>query len=83
MASIDRDLLNLKIKRANTTNDAVAKELGIDRSTFYRHLREGSLTVAEMQDLVHVLNLSFDDAIAVFLAPGVAGRRIKEGEKKK
>lgn len=69
---IDRDLLNLKIKRANTTNDAIARELGIDRSTFYRHLREGSMPVAEMQDLIRILHLTLEDSIAIFLAPTVA-----------
>lgn len=72
MPVIDRDLLSLKIKRANTTNDAVARELGVDRSTFYRHLREGSLTVAEMQSLVKILGLSLEDSIKIFLAPEVA-----------
>lgn len=72
MSVIDRDLLNLKIKRANTTNDAVAKELGVDRSTFYRHVREGTLTVAEMQGIVKILHLSLDDSIKIFLAPEVA-----------
>jgi hypothetical protein len=72
MPGIDRDLLNLKIKKANMTNDSVAKELGEDRSTFYRHLREGSLTVAEMHDLIRVLGLTLDDAVKIFLSPLVA-----------
>lgn len=69
---IDRDLLNLKIKRANTTIDSIAKELGIDRSTFYRHLRDGTLTVAEMQALINILHLSVDDIISIFCYPLVA-----------
>lgn len=72
MPGIDRDLLNLKIRKANMTNDSVAKELGEDRSTFYRHLREGSLTVAEMHDLIRVLGLTLDDAVKIFLSPLVA-----------
>ncbi len=72
MPGIDRDLLNLKIRKANMTNDSVAKELGEDRSTFYRHLREGSMTVAEMHDLIRVLGLSLDDAVKIFLSPLVA-----------
>lgn len=72
MPYIDRDLLNLKIRRANMTNDSVAKELGVDRSTFYRHLREGSLTVAEVHDLSKLLNLSTSDILEIFYAHAVA-----------
>ena len=72
MPAIDRDLLNLKIKKANLTNDAVAKELGIDRSTFYRHLKEASLTVSEMHVLIRLLNLSVADVAEIFLSRVVA-----------
>lgn len=72
MPYIDRDLLNLKIKRANMTNDSVAKELGVDRSTLYRHLREGSLTVAEVHDLGKLLKLTAEDIYEIFFAHAVA-----------
>lgn len=72
MFTIDRDLLLYKVKQANTTYDAISKELGIDRSTFYRHLREGSITVAELHELIRILKLSTNDVIAIFLAPKVA-----------
>lgn len=72
MFTIDRDLLLYKVKQANTTYDAICKELGIDRSTWYRHLREGSMTVAELHELIRILKLSTNDVIAIFLAPKVA-----------
>ncbi len=72
MFFIDRDLLLYKVKQANTTYDAIIKELGIDRSTWYRHLREGSMTVAEMHEVIRILKLSVEDAIAIFLAKKVA-----------
>jgi transcriptional regulator of acetoin/glycerol metabolism len=72
MFTIDRDLLLYKVKQANTTYDAICKELGIDRSTLYRHLRDESMTVAEVHKLIRILNLTTNDVIAIFLAPKVA-----------
>lgn len=69
---IDRDLLLLKVKRANTTYEAIAKELGMDRSTWYRQIREGSISVATMQELVRILHLTADDIIQIFFANLVA-----------
>lgn len=69
---IDRDLLLLKVKRANTTYDAIAKELGMDRSTWYRQIREGSISVATMQELARILHLTADDIIQIFFASLVA-----------
>lgn len=70
MFGIDRDLLLYHVKKANTTYDAIAEELGLDRTTWYRHLREGSMTVAEMHEVIRILNLSLEDAIRIFLRPG-------------
>lgn len=72
MYCIDRDLLLYKVKQANTTYDAIIKELGIDRSTWYRHLRESSMTIAEMHEVVRILRLSADDVVAIFLSRKVA-----------
>lgn len=72
MFCIDRDLLLYKVKQANTTYDALIDELGIDRSTWYRHLREGSMPVAEMHDVIRILGLSIEDACAIFLCRKVA-----------
>ena len=69
---IDRDLLLLKVKRANTTYDAIAEELGMDRSTWYRQIREGSISVATMHELVRILHLTADDIIQIFFANLVA-----------
>lgn len=69
MFGIDRDLLLFHVKKANTTYDAIANELGLDRTTWYRHLREGSMTVAEMHEVIRILHLSLEDAIKIFLCP--------------
>lgn len=72
MIHIDRDLLLYKVKQANTTYDAIIEEIGIDRSTWYRHLRENSMPVAEMHEVVRILKLTFDDIIKIFFAGYVA-----------
>ena len=80
MFGIDRDLLLYYVKKANTTYDAIAEELGLDRTTWYRHLREGSMTVAEMHEVIRILHLSLDDAIKIFLRPiGSGFATSKEG----
>lgn len=82
MFGIDRDLLNYHIRKANLTNDAIASELGIDRTTWFRHLREGSMTVAEMHEVIKLLGLSLEEAISVFLRPvgcGNATKAVPEG----
>lgn len=79
MGFIDRDLLLYKVKQANTTYDALADELGLDRTTWYRHLREGSMTVAEMHEIIRILKLSVEDVLAIFFAKKVASVQLDEG----
>lgn len=72
MMYIDRDLLLYKVKQANTTYDALISQLGINRTTFYRHLRDNSLTVEEMYKIIRFLNLSDADVVSIFLCRKVA-----------
>lgn len=63
------DKIRGKIAEINTTQEAIADELGIDRTTFYRRMASGGLkfTIGEIQDLVKVLELSNEEAIDIFL----------------
>lgn len=56
------------IAEKNTTQEAVALALGIDRSTLYRKLKGGttSLTIGEAKKISKFLNLSESEATAVF-----------------
>ena len=72
MFYVDRDLLNLKIKKANTTNDVIAEELGIDRGTWFRHLRKNDLTISEIHEVIRILHLTTEDILAIFFAQSVA-----------
>jgi hypothetical protein len=72
MVYIDRDLLLLKVKQANTTYEAIYTELGINRSTWYRQLRKGTISIAHVNRIVVMLGLSAKDIIDVFFTPKVA-----------
>jgi len=53
--------------------DAVSKHLGINRSTWYRKLRNGQFTVGEVQRLSEILRLTHDDIVGIFFGSGDAG----------
>lgn len=56
------------------TIEKLAKEIGMDRSTLYRKLSsEGeSFSIREADTIVRVLNLSKDEAVAIFFSQFVA-----------
>lgn len=58
-----------KIIEANTTQEGLADDIGIDRSTFYRKIKaEGkAFTIGEMHSIVDALGLSREEAIEIFL----------------
>lgn len=49
-----------------TTQENVAHEIGIDRTTFYRKMKNGGFTVKEAKMIANVLPLSKDEAIEIF-----------------
>lgn len=63
-----------KIVESGLNIGAIAKELGIDRSTLYRKINsEGdALTVSEANKICEILNLSADDAMSIFFTNYVA-----------
>lgn len=65
------DFLNIQklkglIVERETTQENVAHEIGIDRTTFYRKMKNGSFTVKEAKMIANVLPLSKDEAIEIF-----------------
>ncbi|HEQ6375643.1 TPA: XRE family transcriptional regulator [Streptococcus pyogenes] len=57
-----------KIAERNTTQESLADEIGIDKSTFYRKMkRDGSFTIREANLIVSALALSKDEAMSIFL----------------
>lgn len=63
-------ILRSKICEAGITQEGLAKELGINQSTFYRKIKSGlgSFSVGEAQKMIDVLHLSTDDANHIFLS---------------
>lgn len=67
---VDTDLLKKSIAASGKTKETVAKELGIDYSTFTRKMNSDALTfsVGQMHRMVDVLSLSADQAKSIFFA---------------
>lgn len=67
---MDIDVAELKrmIVKKNTTLDAVAKQLDIDRSTLYRKMRGDArgITVREAQEISLYLGLDIDEVLRIF-----------------
>lgn len=62
-----------KIVECNTTQEELASKIGIDKSTFYRKMKQdGNFSIKEVNSIVSTLNLSKDEAMAIFFAETVA-----------
>lgn len=68
MFRIDIDKLNGKIVERGTTKEALAAAIGINRSTLYRRLKNGTLRVCDVHKICEFLSLSTAEAIDIFLA---------------
>ena len=68
MFHVDVNKLNGKIAERNTTKEAVADAIGVNRSTFYRRLKSSTLTIRDLPKICDVLRLSGADALEIFLA---------------
>lgn len=61
------------IVERGTTQEAVADALGINRSTFYRKMKNnGDFTVSEVQKLMTAIPISFEEASEIFFGNIVA-----------
>lgn len=58
--------LNGKIVELNTSKEAVASKIGIDRSTFYRRLKNSTLTIRDIHGICDALSLSREEVICIF-----------------
>lgn len=58
-----------KIVEHGNTQEAVASAIGMDRSTFYRKLKDGGekFTIGEIHGIVSAVPLSREEAIDIFL----------------
>ena len=67
---VDVDLLKRSIAVSGKTKETVAKELGIDYSTFTRKMNSDALTfsVGQMHRMADVLDLSAEQVKSIFFA---------------
>jgi len=72
MYRVDIDKLNGKIAEQRTTKEAIAKEIGIDRTTFYRRIKRNKLLIEDIHRLCECLNISPQEAIDIFFSKTVA-----------
>lgn len=59
-----------RIAELGLTGDAVARELGVNPATYYRKMAKGGgkFTIDQVQKLASVLQLTREEAAAIFLA---------------
>jgi len=68
MYHVDISKLNGKIAEKATTKEQLAQQIGIDRSTLIRRLKNGKLLVGDAHVICESLELSTSEAVAIFLA---------------
>ena len=61
-------MLKGKIVEACTTQEAIADTIGMNRSTFYRKMKNmgNTFTVGQMKKMVDAIPLSTEEAINIF-----------------
>lgn len=63
------DLLRGKMAERKVGKEELAQKIGVDASTFYRKMKDDgvSFTVGQMHKIVDALNLTHEEATAIFL----------------
>ena len=67
--STNMDMLRGKMAELKMSPEDMAREIGVDASTFYRTLQTDGVnfTVGQMHKIVDVLQLSREEAASIFL----------------
>lgn len=67
--STDMSKLRKKMAELNLSPEDMAREIGVDPSTFYRKIKADGLnfTVGQMHKIVDVLHLTHEEAASIFL----------------
>lgn len=67
--STNIDMLRGKMAELKMSPEDMAREIGVDASTFYRKLKSDGVnfTVGQMHKIVDVLHLSREEAASIFL----------------
>lgn len=76
---VDTNKLKGAIVSNGKTQQIIAKEIGIDKSTFYRKMKNGGdFSVGEASKMAEVIPLTDTQAISIFFNDTVANMRQKE-----
>lgn len=75
---IDIEALKNKISQAGMNVETFAKNIEMDRTTFYRKLNAGGVkfTVSEIQRIISALKLTKEEATSIFFIDKVAEMRL-------
>lgn len=67
--STNMDALRGKMVEKRINGEEMAREIGVDTSTFYRKMKSDgmSFTVGQMHKIAEVLSLTHEEAAAIFL----------------
>lgn len=68
MYHINIDKLNGKIIERRTTKESLSAAIGVNRSTLYRRLKNGTLQVGDAHKICEYLNLTVVEAVEIFLS---------------
>lgn len=77
-AVINAQLLKGKIVEKGTNVATIAKKLGVDKATLYRHMNTGGFSLGEVVGIKELLDLTEDEAIRIFFGSDSHNMRIEE-----
>lgn len=69
----DMQMLRACMKYHNRTQEDVSRALGMVRSTFYLHMKDGDFTISQIHKMMEYIPLTMDDVSRIFFATKKAG----------
>lgn len=70
---VNTDLLRGKIAERRTCISEISEKMGLNKATFYRRMADGeSFTIGEAKQISEILQLTSEEAIAIFFSNTVA-----------
>lgn len=64
----DMQMLRACMKYHNRTQEDVSRALGMVRSTFYLHMKDGDFTISQIHKMMEYIPLTMDDVNRIFFA---------------
>lgn len=64
----DMQMLRTCMKYHNRTQEDVSRALGMVRSTFYLHMKDGDFTISQIHKMMEYIPLTLDDVNRIFFA---------------